>query len=91
MALESMEDFLKRQVSFNELGRRRKAAKAFLAAIGRRGWTKAEKGSDEYMLGEFRLNISKGLNEILLGNGRTIKLGKGAIDEFDAFMKSGAN
>lgn len=89
MALESMEDFLKRQVSFNDLGRRRKAAKAFLAAIGRRGWTVVEKGSGEYMLGDFRLNISPALDTILLGNGRTIKLGKGAIDEFDAFMKSG--
>ena len=89
--MENIEDFLKRQVSFNDLGRRRKAAKAFLAAIGRRGWAKTEKGSDEYILGEFRLSISSSLDTILLGNGRTIKLGKGAIDEFDAFMKSGAN
>lgn len=91
MALENIEDFLKRQASFNDLGRRRKAAKAFLAAIGRRGWVKAESGSDEYMLGDFRLNISPSLDTILFGNGRTIKLGKGAIDEFDAFMKTGAN
>lgn len=91
MALENIKDFLEGQVLFNDLGRRRKAAKAFLAAIGRRGWTKTEKGSDEYMLGEFRLNISPGLDTVLLGNGRTIELGKGAIDEFDAFMKSGAN
>lgn len=90
MALENIGDFLERQVSLNDLGRRKKAAKAFLAAIERRGWAETEKGSGEYMLGEFRLNISPELDKILLGNDRIIKLGKGAIDEFDAFMQSGA-
>lgn len=90
MALENIEKFIKRQDLFNGLGRRKKRLRAFLAAIGRRGWVKTEKGSNEYVLGDFRLGISQALDEVLLGNGRSIKLGRGAIDEFDAFMKSNA-
>lgn len=90
MALENIESFIERQTKIKDMGRRRKSAKAFLAAIGRRGWVKVLNTPGEYMLGDFRLIISLQQDAILLGNNRSIKLGRGAIEEFDAFMLTDA-
>ena len=63
--------------------KRSKAEKALLKAMGRRGWKQTKDG---YKLGVHIVTIT-GKEYVIVDGDYTLQLGKGAINELDAYTK----
>lgn len=63
--------------------KRSRAEKALLAAMTRRGWKQTKEG---YQLSSHTVTLT-GKDNVLVDGEYTLQLGKGAINELDAYMK----
>ena len=64
--------------------KRSRAEKALLTAMSRRGWKKTQ--DNEYKLSSHTVTLT-GKNDVLIDGEYVLQLGKGAINELDAYMK----
>ncbi len=64
--------------------KRSRAEKALLTAMSRRGWKKTQ--DNEYKLSSHTVTLT-GKNDVLVDGEYVLRLGKGAINELDAYMK----
>lgn len=64
--------------------KRGRAEKALLTAMARRGWKKTQ--DNEYKLSSHTVTLT-GKDNVIVDGEYTLQLGKGAINELDAYMK----
>lgn len=64
--------------------KRSRAEKALLTAMSRRGWKRTQ--DNEYKLSSHTVTLT-GKDTVIVDGEYTLQLGKGAINELDAYMK----